>query len=140
MKRKPQHDVRARYGQPLTAVELKIIHQLMNGRTDMQIAKVLDISDRTIRRHLRAAMNRLGARTRIQAVAMVLRSSLREEERMSDASGKKVVRLTDDQLRVLVNAGEYFQSYATEALANESTGDDVTLNETLAYLRTARKR
>jgi DNA-binding CsgD family transcriptional regulator len=138
MKRKPQHDVRARYGQPLTAVELKIIHQLMNGRTDMQIAQVLDISDRTIRRHLQAAMNRLGARTRIQAVAMVLRSSLREEERMSDASGKKV-RLTDDQLRVLVESGEFVLSFA-EGTDIVSVSDHQTLNETLAYLRTARKR
>lgn len=87
MKRKPQHDVRARYGQALTDIELKIIHALANGRTDKQISQMMEISDRTIRRHMRAAMNRLGARTRVQAVAMVIKQELEEYHRALRCGG-----------------------------------------------------
>lgn len=69
-------DQRTQPGQRLTDLELTILRQLAAGAHDPEIAKALDIADRTYRRHVTAMQRRLGARTRAHAVALGLRAGL----------------------------------------------------------------
>ena len=49
---------------------------LADGATDPQIAKRLELSPATVQTHVRNAKAKLGARTRAQAVALVLERGL----------------------------------------------------------------
>lgn len=57
----PSVDQRA---QPLTDLELTILRQLAEGAHDPEIAKALDVSDRTYRRYVTAMQRKLDARSR----------------------------------------------------------------------------
>ena len=56
----------------LTEREREILHLLAGGMTGEQIATSLYISIETVRTHVRNAMKRLDARTRVQAIAIAL--------------------------------------------------------------------
>jgi DNA-binding CsgD family transcriptional regulator len=58
----------------LTAREREILQLLVRGLTAPQIADGLFVSPATVRTHVQNAMTRLGARTRIQAVSLALKS------------------------------------------------------------------
>lgn len=62
----------ARPGQPLRKIEVEILRQLAAGAYDGEIARALEISVRHYRRYLTAALRKLPARTRAQAVAIAL--------------------------------------------------------------------
>jgi non-specific serine/threonine protein kinase len=53
----------------LTARELDVLHQLIDGRTDREIAESLFISRRTVSKHVGAIIAKLGVRSRGTAVA-----------------------------------------------------------------------
>lgn len=55
---------------PLTPQEMKILNLLAEGHPNKRIADRLDISDSTVRTHLRSINNKLRVRSRLQAVAM----------------------------------------------------------------------
>jgi DNA-binding CsgD family transcriptional regulator len=59
-----------------TSRELEVIALLAGGRTDGQIAEVLELSPATVQTHVRNAKAKLGARTRAQAVAIALQRRL----------------------------------------------------------------
>ena len=59
-----------------SARELEVLTLLAGGATDPQIAKQLDLSPATVQTHVRNAKAKLGARTRAQAVALVLERGL----------------------------------------------------------------
>lgn len=59
-----------------TAREREVLELLAGGRTDGQIADVLDLSPATVQTHVRNAKAKLGARTRAQAVAIALQRGL----------------------------------------------------------------
>ena len=61
---------------PPSARELEVLTLLAEGATDPQIAKQLDLSPATVQTHVRNAKAKLGARTRAQAVALVLERGL----------------------------------------------------------------
>lgn len=67
-------------GQPLdrldalTPREREILDLLAEGLTGEQVADRLCVSSETVRTHVRNAMAKLGARTRVQAVALVVRA------------------------------------------------------------------
>ena len=52
---------------PLTPQMLKVMHLVVEGRTNIEIAKLLDLSPHTIKFHLNSALARLGARNRTHA-------------------------------------------------------------------------
>ncbi len=58
----------------LTPREREILELLAEGRTGEQVADQLCLSSETVRTHIRNAMARLEARTRVQAVALVVRA------------------------------------------------------------------
>jgi DNA-binding NarL/FixJ family response regulator len=60
----------------LTQRERDVLRQLAEGKSNEQIGEVLSISPQTVRTHLQKAMEKLGATTRVQAVAIALRESL----------------------------------------------------------------
>ncbi len=68
---------RRRRGRP-TARELEVLALLAGGRTDGQIADLLELSPATVQTHVRNAKAKLGARTRAQAVAIALQTGLIE--------------------------------------------------------------
>lgn len=65
-------DRRARPGQPLTPIQVDILRRVADGVYDHEIARALEMSTRTFRRHLTAAQRKLGARTRPHAVALAI--------------------------------------------------------------------
>jgi DNA-binding CsgD family transcriptional regulator len=52
---------------------LEILAFVALGSTSAQIADALALSPDTVRTHIRNAMQKLGARTRAQAIAIVMR-------------------------------------------------------------------
>jgi DNA-binding NarL/FixJ family response regulator len=59
----------------LTQRERDVLRLLAEGNTNNQIGAVLTISPQTVRTHVQKAMEKLGATTRVQAVAIALRGS-----------------------------------------------------------------
>ena len=59
-----------------TVREREILELLAGGRTDGQIADLLELSPATVQTHVRNAKSKLGARTRAQAVAIALQRGL----------------------------------------------------------------
>ena len=60
----------------LTVRERDVLRLLANGLSNEEIGKKLFISAETVRTHLRKAMDKLGAETRTQAVAVALRDRI----------------------------------------------------------------
>lgn len=54
---------------PLTSREAECLRWVAEGKTDMEVGKILAISPRTVRFHINNAKVKLGVATRIQAVA-----------------------------------------------------------------------
>ena len=59
-----------------TAREREVLELLAGGRTDGQIADLLELSPATVQTHVRNAKSKLGARTRAQAVAIALQRGM----------------------------------------------------------------
>ena len=70
------HSPPAPQGRKPSARELEVLTLLADGATDPQIAKRLELSPATVQTHVRNAKAKLGARTRAQAVALVLERGL----------------------------------------------------------------
>jgi DNA-binding NarL/FixJ family response regulator len=60
----------------LTPRERDVLRLLADGKTNEEIGAALTISPQTVRTHVQKAMEKLGATTRVQAVATALRESL----------------------------------------------------------------
>jgi DNA-binding NarL/FixJ family response regulator len=60
----------------LTPRERDVLRLLADGNTNEQMGALLTISPQTVRTHVQKAMEKLGATTRVQAVAIALRESL----------------------------------------------------------------
>jgi DNA-binding CsgD family transcriptional regulator len=54
---------------PLSPREAECLRWVADGKTDFEVGKILSISPRTVRFHIRNAKTKLGVATRIQAVA-----------------------------------------------------------------------
>jgi DNA-binding NarL/FixJ family response regulator len=63
-------------GATLTARERDVLRLLADGLSNEETAKRLFISPETVRTHVQKSMAKLGARTRVEAVATALRRSL----------------------------------------------------------------
>lgn len=59
----------------MTPRQLEIMLMLAEGKVNKQIAYELDLSTATVKVHIRNAITRLGAKNRMNAVAMVVASS-----------------------------------------------------------------
>jgi DNA-binding NarL/FixJ family response regulator len=66
----------ARESGRLSDRETEILRLLADGNSNETIGSMLSISSQTVRTHLQKAMEKLGATTRVQAVATALRESL----------------------------------------------------------------
>ncbi|WP_271410168.1 LuxR C-terminal-related transcriptional regulator [Pseudomonas sp. Q1-7] len=54
----------------MTKREQEVLHLLMQGKSNKQIAQKLDISNYTARDHVSALLRKSGARTRTELIAM----------------------------------------------------------------------
>lgn len=57
----------------LTKREEEVFSLLVKNKTTKEIAKVLDISEKTVRNHISNAMQKLGVKGRAQAVVELIR-------------------------------------------------------------------
>ena len=64
----------------LTKRELDVLRCFANGTPTGKVAAHLRISERTVRAYLAAAMRKLGARSRVHAVAIALRRHIIDGE------------------------------------------------------------
>ena len=65
--------VQAKSGHVLSRREREILGLLANGMNGAAIARELSISSETVRTHVRNAMRKLAARTRVHAVTLALK-------------------------------------------------------------------
>jgi DNA-binding CsgD family transcriptional regulator len=63
-------------GPSLTPRELAVLRMLSLGRRTRETAELLELSEETVRSHLKKAIGKLGVRNSIQAVAQALRLRL----------------------------------------------------------------
>ena len=68
----------------LTGRERQILSLLAQGCSGKELAPRLGLSEETIRTHIRNAMRKLDARTRVQAVVIALQRGLLELEPLED--------------------------------------------------------
>ena len=61
---------------PLTKRETQILNYIANGKTNKQIAHVLQISEQTIKNHVSAILRKLNANDRAHAVVLAIRRGL----------------------------------------------------------------
>lgn len=59
---------------PLTQEEQRLMRQMADGLSFAEIAARVFLSERTVRRHVQALLEKLGAADRVQAVAIALRN------------------------------------------------------------------
>jgi two-component system NarL family response regulator len=63
-------------GSELTARELAVLRQIVNGRSNKQIATALAISEGTVKTHVKSILAKLDAADRTEAAVMALRRGL----------------------------------------------------------------
>jgi DNA-binding NarL/FixJ family response regulator len=61
---------------PLTARETEVLHRLAQGRQNKEIARDLNISERTVKFHVTALLQKLGAGNRTEAVTIATQRGL----------------------------------------------------------------
>ena len=61
---------------PLTKRETQILNYIANGKTNKQIAHILQISEQTIKNHVSAILRKLNANDRAHAVVLAIRRGL----------------------------------------------------------------
>jgi DNA-binding NarL/FixJ family response regulator len=61
---------------PLTVRERQILNHIANGNTNKQIARLLSISEQTIKNHVSAILRKLNANDRAHAVVLAIRHGL----------------------------------------------------------------
>jgi DNA-binding NarL/FixJ family response regulator len=67
---------RSRGSRTLTARELAVLRLMASGLSNRDIAGALSITERTVKFHVTAILNRLGADNRTQAVALAVRKGI----------------------------------------------------------------
>ncbi len=60
----------------LTKREKEVFKLLVSNKTTKEIAKILNISEKTVRNHISNAMQKLGVKGRAQAVVELLRMKI----------------------------------------------------------------
>jgi DNA-binding NarL/FixJ family response regulator len=63
---------------PLTSRQVQILHEVMNGLTTREMAKLFKLDESTIKFHMEKIFEKLGANNRAQAVAIAIRHGLVE--------------------------------------------------------------
>ncbi len=72
----PVHDADTMSERRLTPRELDVLELVAAGFSTAEIARVLWITEDTVRTHVKRTLHRLGARTRAHAVAIAFRDGL----------------------------------------------------------------
>ncbi len=62
----------------LTDRELQVLEALVEGKTNLQIGLDLDISDKTVEKHLESVYKKLGVSSRVEAAVLAVKNSLFE--------------------------------------------------------------
>jgi DNA-binding NarL/FixJ family response regulator len=70
---------------PLTVRERQILNHIANGNTNKQIARLLSISEQTIKNHVSAILRKLNANDRAHAVVLAIRHGLISAEPVNTA-------------------------------------------------------
>lgn len=61
------------HANPLSPRELDVLRQVAQGRRNRDIAKVMDISEQTVKNHISTILHKLGVRNRVRAVTFAVR-------------------------------------------------------------------
>ena len=64
----------------LTPKELEVLTWVQEGKTNREIAQIMDISEGTVKFHIRNMLRKLGAKSRAQAIAIALKVGLISEK------------------------------------------------------------
>lgn len=60
----------------LTTREREVLHWVLAGKSDWEIASILDLSSKTINFHVQNAKRKLGTQSRLQAIVVAVRYGL----------------------------------------------------------------
>ena len=72
---------------PVTERELHILHWVREGKSNQEIAQLLDISMLTVKNHIHKILGKLGANNRAHAVTLVVRLGLLPGSSQRDSAG-----------------------------------------------------
>jgi DNA-binding CsgD family transcriptional regulator len=77
----------------LSRRELEVLSLIAEGRSTREVARTLWITEETVKTHVRRVLQRLGARTRAHAVAIVYREGLwtTKPEPAQDEKGRRAM-------------------------------------------------
>ena len=79
LERRREHEEAALAASQLTRRERQVIRMAAEGADNDEIARVLVISPQTVRTHIQHVLGKLGAHSRLEAVALLRRSGIGEE-------------------------------------------------------------
>lgn len=74
----------------LTPRELEILECIADGSSNKMIARTLDISEGTVKLHVKSILRKLGMRSRVEAAVSAVGHGLSKNRRRPDAVGKSV--------------------------------------------------
>jgi DNA-binding NarL/FixJ family response regulator len=60
----------------LTAREMEVLQLIVNGKTNMEIGRLLQISEKTVQKHVNSIYSKLGVVSRVEAAVRVVRAGL----------------------------------------------------------------
>ena len=105
-----------------SARECEVLALLAGGRTDGQIADLLELSPATVQTHVRNAKAKLGARTRAQAVAIAIQRELITSSPRLDREARGVDPELARELRHLFRKGVELERDADLVAGDEPIG------------------
>jgi DNA-binding NarL/FixJ family response regulator len=80
--------------QSLTPRQRAVLEQLLSGASSIDIAAALEITPQTTRKHIQMLFRRLGVHSRVEAVAMVLRSGMANQLVTAREGAERLDRLS----------------------------------------------
>lgn len=92
--RRPADDTRR---SPLTPRELQVLQGVADGLSSKHIAEHLGVSVHTVRTHVQRVLAKLGAHTRVRAIAVALDEGLVEQRRLAGSGFALQGALTSDE-------------------------------------------